>query len=352
MSDRKTDLVYDDRRHVWFVDTENVRDHWVEYIRLRPDDTMLLFFTKNSGGIAFYHLAQFFVNCPTNQLRLIQCEPGPNSLDFNIAMELGRYSTADPDAQLLVISDDAGYDSILRSLARSGYQANRVAGYKDLVMPPDNLPYPGPVVIDRRNVPFYKLSTLRKTELAKAPVLPKGFVQTAAPVEQTKVEEQPIVATPEPETSVEPKEVETPVEAQTSPAPVPADSQPVYRVYGHFTREDIYVSHAAEALHRSMLKVPAPEKEEPAKPLIIKKGRKEKVREVVTRFCMDHFVPMSYVEKMVDACMNCKKPYRKFLGMKLNPIATALGTASSEDIGSLMIRAALEELPLQLEQIK
>ena len=61
---------------------------------------------------------------------------GPNALDFHVAFYLGYVAAKHPDAELVVVANDRGYDPMLAHARMLKFRARRV-GYKAPVAVPE-----------------------------------------------------------------------------------------------------------------------------------------------------------------------------------------------------------------------
>ena len=66
---------------------------------------------------------------------------GKNNLDFHIAFELGRLSEKlKPDVELIILSKDSGYDSLIKYVNASGIHTRRIANIAELAGSKKQLP--------------------------------------------------------------------------------------------------------------------------------------------------------------------------------------------------------------------
>ncbi len=59
---------------------------------------------------------------------------GKNALDFHIAFQLGRIIEAAPQTECFVLSNDKGFDPLMRHSNESGLKCRRIASLEDLVL--------------------------------------------------------------------------------------------------------------------------------------------------------------------------------------------------------------------------
>ena len=98
---------------VCFIDTENVGKDWPSFILKNPGiSTFLLFYTTASTGISvpdFMTLLRSDID-----IEAISCYTGKNALDFQLITLLGSYAALHPDWAYCILSNDTGYDSVIK----------------------------------------------------------------------------------------------------------------------------------------------------------------------------------------------------------------------------------------------
>ena len=84
-------------KNIFFVDSENVGDSWIElFDYLKGEDIILVFYTDKSPNMSYANLitlkqSPFFPE-------FIMCENGTeNSLDFQLVTYLGSYTVKNPE---------------------------------------------------------------------------------------------------------------------------------------------------------------------------------------------------------------------------------------------------------------
>ncbi len=114
-------------KNIFFVDSENVGDSWIElFDYLNNEDIILVFYTDKSPNMSYVNLitlkqSPFFPE-------FIMCENGTeNSLDFQLVTYLGSYTVKNPEDNLIIVSKDKGFDSVVHFWSDRGYNICRKA---------------------------------------------------------------------------------------------------------------------------------------------------------------------------------------------------------------------------------
>ena len=98
---------------VYLIDTENVRTVWTLLLdRMTENDKIYVFYTENSGNIKYEDLNG--VISSGKNVELIQCHTGKNGLDFQLVSYLGYLIRNNENADYCIISDDSGYDAVIK----------------------------------------------------------------------------------------------------------------------------------------------------------------------------------------------------------------------------------------------
>lgn len=113
-------------KKVYLVDTENVPSKWVSLFKnLREQDKIILFYTTNSGRYPL-GVVQMCMN-HRDQLVFVKCFNGhANALDFQLAAVNGYLFKEEPDAEYVVVSEDGGYDGMIRFMTGMGEKICRL----------------------------------------------------------------------------------------------------------------------------------------------------------------------------------------------------------------------------------
>lgn len=109
----------------YLVDTENVGSVWVDLIpTLGKQDCLLLFYTVNSSGISYEDLLKLAGQ--EEKYEMIQCFTGRNGLDFQLVSYLGYLVKSNAKAEFVIISNDIGYDAVVRFWNAKDISVSRV----------------------------------------------------------------------------------------------------------------------------------------------------------------------------------------------------------------------------------
>ncbi len=109
----------------YLVDTENVGSVWVDLIpTMAKQDCLLLFYTVNSSGISYEDLLKLAGQ--EQKYQMIQCFTGRNGLDFQLVSYLGYLIKSNAKAEYIIISNDIGYDAVVRFWNEKDVSVSRV----------------------------------------------------------------------------------------------------------------------------------------------------------------------------------------------------------------------------------
>lgn len=114
-------------RNIFFVDSENVSDCWIQlFDYMSDDDRILVFYTDKSPHMSYANVIA--LKQSSIEPEFILCENGTdNALDFQLVTYLGAYTVKNPDDNLIIVSRDKGFDSVVRFWTDRGYQVCRKA---------------------------------------------------------------------------------------------------------------------------------------------------------------------------------------------------------------------------------
>lgn len=110
-----------------FVDSENVGDSWIQlFDYLNDDDCILVFYTDKSPNMSYANVVA--LKQSPFEPEFILCENGTdNALDFQLVTYLGSYTVKNPDDNLIIVSKDKGFDSVVHFWTERGYHVCRKA---------------------------------------------------------------------------------------------------------------------------------------------------------------------------------------------------------------------------------
>ena len=244
---RKTEVQVPLQDHtIYLIDTENVRTVWTLLLdRMTLNDKIYVFYTMNSGNVSYEDLNG--VISSGKNVELIQCHTGKNGLDFQLVSYLGYLIRNNENADYCIISDDSGYDAVIkfwegRDVKLSRKTAFQVSG-KQAKAPKKSLfgvkkikpaePKKSPEVKktadtkkETKAVEPKKSAEPKKAAEPKKPAEPKKAAEPKKPAESKKTADQAKTAEPKKASdqakSAEPKKPSEPKkQAAPKKAPVP-----------------------------------------------------------------------------------------------------------------------------------
>ena len=121
------------------IDFENMQK--IDFDLIDTDDTDIAIFVGRSQGKIPFPLVQKTQKLGDRVKWLKIAGDGKNNLDFHIAYELGRIREKyQKDIDLIVLSKDSGYDSLISYIKDSGVTARRIANLAELAENKKQLP--------------------------------------------------------------------------------------------------------------------------------------------------------------------------------------------------------------------
>ena len=108
---------------IYYIDSENVGDSWIKLLD-ETDSRVLVFYTGHSPRIA-YSQAIRLMNA-TNKPEFIECYEGNNGLDFQLVSYMGYELHADNSNEMIIVSNDTGFDAVVHFWTARGMQVKRV----------------------------------------------------------------------------------------------------------------------------------------------------------------------------------------------------------------------------------
>lgn len=160
------------------VDFENVQPSLEELAKLAPGFTDVWLF----HGPHQTKQAQVFAASHERVALVPRSGQGPNALDFHLSFYLGYVAAKHPDAQLVVVANDRGYDPMLAHARMLKFHAKRV-GYKAPVAKKTVAPAAEPVVA--------KKVTAKKAAAKKASAKPAAPEKVVTPKKMPTAKKTP-----------------------------------------------------------------------------------------------------------------------------------------------------------------
>ena len=217
---RKTEVQEPLQDHtVYLIDTENVRTVWTLLLdRMTLNDKIYVFYTMNSGNVSYEDLNG--VISSGKNVELIQCHTGKNGLDFQLVSYLGYLIRNNENADYCIISDDNGYDAVIKFWEGREVKVSRKTAFQ--------------VSGKQAKAPKKSLFGVKPRTTAKKKPVEKAPKEEAPKAEATKPAAKPAakLAAPKQEAKTETKQETKPESKQTKaktaspkPAAKPAAKQ-------------------------------------------------------------------------------------------------------------------------------
>ena len=119
MSDDKKSTVY-------FVDSENVNDAWIQLaLVMHPQDEILVFYTEKSPHMSYERVIEL-TRLSNRTIEWIKCVEGSNALDFQLVTELGARVALSRDHAFVIVSNDTGFDAAVKYWVQRGKPVRRM----------------------------------------------------------------------------------------------------------------------------------------------------------------------------------------------------------------------------------
>lgn len=126
-------------KRIILIDYENTQQ--IDFDMIDAADTEILIFVGRSQSKIPFSLVEKAQSLGERIRWLKIAGDGKNNLDFHIAFELGKLcSVAAQGTELIVLSRDNGYDSLIGYIKLSGVPARRIANLAEITGSPQRLP--------------------------------------------------------------------------------------------------------------------------------------------------------------------------------------------------------------------
>ena len=111
----------------YFIDSENVGDNWIALLsKASADDTILVYYTMKSPHMNYRNL--ILLKQSDKEVTFIECNYGNNALDFQLCTDLGYRVHDIGDGEFIIVSNDTGYDAVVRFWRKRGVSVKRIKG--------------------------------------------------------------------------------------------------------------------------------------------------------------------------------------------------------------------------------
>lgn len=112
-------------KRVYFIDSENVGDNWLSLLKC-DEDEILVFYTTKTPYMNYESLIQLKES--PKEVNFIKCFEGANALDFQLVSELGYRLRDNSDNEFIIVTNDTGFDAVVRYWQSRDYSVKRIAG--------------------------------------------------------------------------------------------------------------------------------------------------------------------------------------------------------------------------------
>lgn len=113
-------------KKTYLIDSENINDIWVEILHCLEDkDEILVFYTVKSAHMGYDRIIKLMEH-KRGTIRWIRCFEGQNALDFQLVTELGSRIGQDSRREYIIVSNDTGYDAVVRYWQQKEYRVRRM----------------------------------------------------------------------------------------------------------------------------------------------------------------------------------------------------------------------------------
>ena len=111
----------------FFIDSENVGDNWIALLqKAAPDDTILVYYTMKSPHMNYRNI--ILLKESDKEVTFIECNYGNNALDFQLCTDLGYRVNNIGDGEFIIVSNDTGYDAVVRFWKKRNVNVKRIKG--------------------------------------------------------------------------------------------------------------------------------------------------------------------------------------------------------------------------------
>ena len=112
----------------YFIDSENVHSLWLTLqMIIAEEDQIMVFYTDNSPNMKYEHIMDL-MKLGEDRIRFIKCYQGHNALDFQLVTELGASIAREPECEYVIVTNDTGFDAVVKYWLREGMNISRLKG--------------------------------------------------------------------------------------------------------------------------------------------------------------------------------------------------------------------------------
>lgn len=175
----------------YLIDSENIKDTWIDLLdTMEEDDRLLVFYTVNSSHIRCEQVEKIMKK-NDGRMSWVQCYEGNNALDFQLVTKLGALIAGHKAREYVIVSKDTGFDAVVKFWGKEGVAIRRIRGaYEEAEQP-------GQDVKDRSSQTDWILELSlgqpgadQKAEMPgrQVPMEPEAPAQTHMVIEQSSTE--------------------------------------------------------------------------------------------------------------------------------------------------------------------
>lgn len=186
----------------YFIDSENVGDNWIALLsKAAADDTILVYYTMKSPHMNYRNI--ILLKESEKDVTFIECNYGNNALDFQLCTDLGYRVHDIGDGEFIIVSNDTGYDAVVRFWRKRNVKVKRIKGNAC-------------ASVEAVEEPLLDEETVSPEAFAAAPEVAAPVINTPAtiPAETPAV----VTVTEEAPASEETPSLDTPSKENTQPA--------------------------------------------------------------------------------------------------------------------------------------
>lgn len=124
-------------RKYFYVDTENLGyAEWLPHFEgVTKQDTIILMVSEKSGRVPIMEVANtlvpLFKECIVKRINIQTGEQ--NAMDFCLVATLGQHVQRAPKSKHILLSQDKGYDAVVKMFNEQGISVSRFGSYQNIV---------------------------------------------------------------------------------------------------------------------------------------------------------------------------------------------------------------------------
>lgn len=114
-------------KKIYLVDSENVGDVWVPLlVSAQAEDEVMVFYTQKSPHMNYENVRMLKES--QKEAVFVKCFEGNNALDFQLVTELGHMLQENADREYIIVSNDTGFDAVVRYWTLRNMPVCRLSG--------------------------------------------------------------------------------------------------------------------------------------------------------------------------------------------------------------------------------